>query len=303
MKILHLNSSFASVPVLAEEQRNFGHVADIATYQNRFYDVGYDFLLEGNNIIDRALKFSSLASNYDVLHFHYHSALPSTLNYIDLPAFRILKKKIVMHYRGDDLREHPHIIPHFCASTIIVSTPDLLRYEPRAVWIPNPIRIEDYEFTDHFSHNPVVIAHAPTDRQRKGTHWVIDAVAQLQHEGYQVKLDLVEGISHTEALKRYARADIVAEQFVVGWHGDVATECMAMGKPVLCYILPELTSYIGDALVPTEPSELASHLKALVSSVEARKLQGMRGRLYVREKHNSRKIAHDIIRLYQGERL
>jgi hypothetical protein len=49
-----------------------------------------------------------------------------------------------------------------------------------------------------------------------------------------VDLDIVEGLPHEEARKRYARADIVVDQLNAGWHGVFALEAMALGKPSSC---------------------------------------------------------------------
>ena len=64
---------------------------------------------------------------------------------------------------------------------------------------------------------------------------MIDACAQLP-----VELDIVEGVPHDVARERYARADIVVDQLNAGWHGVFALESMALGKPVVTYLKPDV---------------------------------------------------------------
>jgi hypothetical protein len=82
------------------------------------------------------------------------------------------------------------------------------------------------------SDNPrPLVVHAPSNREKKGTRFVIEACAQLD-----VELDIVEGVPHDVARERYARADIVVDQLNAGWHGVFALESMALGKPVVAHI-------------------------------------------------------------------
>src|ERR1044071_641595 len=83
------------------------------------------------------------------------------------------------------------------------------------------------------SPRPLVV-HAPSNREKKGTQYVIDACSALP-----VELDIVEGVPHDEARARYARADIVVDQLNAGWHGVFAIEAMALGKPVVTYLKPD----------------------------------------------------------------
>ena len=80
-----------------------------------------------------------------------------------------------------------------------------------------------------------LVVHAPSNREKKGTRCVIEACAELP-----VELDIVEGVPHDVARERYARADIVVDQLNAGWHGVFALEAMALGKPVVTYLKPDV---------------------------------------------------------------
>jgi hypothetical protein len=80
------------------------------------------------------------------------------------------------------------------------------------------------------------IVHAPNHRVFKGTKYLESAIQELQDEGEPVELVLVEGVPNREAIEIYRSADIIFDQCLIGFHGYLALEAMALGKPVMCYI-------------------------------------------------------------------
>ena len=82
----------------------------------------------------------------------------------------------------------------------------------------------------------VVVLHAPNHREIKGTRFLIRACEELAAEGVPVELELLERVPNTKVHERMAYADIVADQFIIGWYAMFAIEAMSMGKPVLCYL-------------------------------------------------------------------
>ena len=77
---------------------------------------------------------------------------------------------------------------------------------------------------------------------------MIEACEQLP-----VELDIVEGVPHDEARERYARADIVVDQLNAGWHGVFALEAMALGKPVVAHLKPDVVERSADGLRRPRP--------------------------------------------------
>src|SRR5262249_56453568 len=79
----------------------------------------------------------------------------------------------------------------------------------------------------------VTIVHSPNHRHYKGTRFLVDAVETLRREGLPVELVVVEGKPNAEAKREYARADLVADQFLIGAYALFAIEGMALSKPVV----------------------------------------------------------------------
>jgi len=193
------------------------------------------------------------------------------------------------------------------ADLIYAQNPDLLRVLPkRARFLPYCCSIRDQKLTYHNPSRVPIVVHAPSNRQAKGTHYVIDAVRRLNQQGFRTELQLVEGLSHSEALIRYARADLVVDQLLVGWYGNFATEAMALGKPVVCYIRPEDLKLIPDQMaadlpiINADPGTLYSVLKrALYLRNETFRQRGLLGLEYVKKWHDPTRIARGVIADYQ----
>lgn len=84
------------------------------------------------------------------------------------------------------------------------------------------------------------VLHAPNHIEIKGTRFIQAAVLDLQNEGFSIELEIVQKMPNEDLKRRIARADIVVDQLVIGWHGIFALEALSMGKPVVCYLRQDL---------------------------------------------------------------
>jgi glycosyltransferase involved in cell wall biosynthesis len=143
--------------------------------------------------------------------------------------------------------------------------------------------------------------HAPSNREKKGTVWVIEACARLP-----VDLDIVEGVPHDVARERYARADIVVDQLNAGWHGVFALESMALGKPVVTYLKPDVVDRSAEGygirlpIVPATKETLVDALRPLVESPALRREIGAASRAYVEQVHDIDRVADRLVAIYAG---
>jgi glycosyltransferase involved in cell wall biosynthesis len=136
----------------------------------------------------------------------------------------------------------------------------------------------------------VTVVHAPNHRELKGTRYLMEAVETLQAEGLAVELQLVEGLPGREAREIYKRADIVADQFLIGAYALFAIEGMALGKPVICFLNDAFRPFHPEweecPIVSASPDQLVDALRRLVESPERRRELGQKGPGYVRNYHS-----------------
>lgn len=197
------------------------------------------------------------------------AGVASVMQRIELGVLRARRIPVFVHYQGDDARQGDYSLENFeftiatqvppgyytpasdawkrrqialmtrHASGVYAVNPDLLHVLPvNAEFVPYG-HVDIPEWTPEYTQGDrerLVFAHAPSNRNVKGTDLVLAALDELRAEGYEFDLDLVEGVSNEEALARYRHADVMIDQLYAGWYGGVAVEAMALGKPVVVYL-------------------------------------------------------------------
>jgi hypothetical protein len=263
-----------------------------------------DLSLERHGGLARRLatQFAALARllpQTDVFHFYFGLTLvPKSLQF---PILRATGKKSVFHYLGSDIRgKTPEQLAYGKrADAQIVGSFDALRWVPEAEMIPPGLDLRPLTPVPPSDRERPIVVHAPSDRLKKGTEYVIAACEQLP-----VDLDIVEGLPHEEARERYRRADIVVDQLNAGWHGVFALEAMALGKPVVVHLKQEVVDQAERAygtkvpLVPTTKESLVEALRPLVESPALRREVGAASRAYVERVHDIDRIADRLVDLY-----
>ncbi len=284
---------------------------------------------------DAHLSFARLAPRYDVFHFYARSFLAKRPSYIypsaqDLLLLRAAGKAVVFNFRGsearipslfrekcpyhwlpetanDEERELENVQREFidfvqaigCKPVVI--DPEVQTYVPGAEIIPRAIDLDAWAYSDPPDNATPRILHAPTNREIKGTDIILSALEALKSEGVKFDLELVEGMTHAEARDAYARSDIIIDQVRGGWHGVLALEAMALGRPVMAYIRDDLVSHFPDPspIALTRPETLKDDIKRLLANADERRALARRGREYVERVHDSKKIAKSYKVLYE----
>ena len=211
------------------------------------------------------------------------------------------------HYPTDDSKRRRIARAARWADRIYALNPDLLRVLPaRAEFMPyGHIDLDEWHPVPPPANPVPVIAHAPSHRGIKGTEHVIGAVERLRADGVEVELDLIEGVPRDEARARYARADLLVDQLIAGWYGGLATELMALGRPVVAHIRDDDLRYVPDALraelpvIDATPQSIDHVLRALVTERRAElPALGSAARAYVERWHDPRRIAAGLAEVY-----
>lgn len=245
--------------------------------------------------------FGQLAPRTDVFHFYFGLTLiPKSVQF---PLLRLLRKKSVFHYLGSDIRgKTPAELAYGKrADAEVVGSYDAIRWVPGAHVIPPGLDLHHFTPVPPSDNARPVVVHAPSNREKKGTEYVIEACKQLP-----VDLDIVEGVPHEEARARYARADIVVDQLKAGWHGVFALESMALGKPVVTYLKPDVVERSAEGygvrlpIVPATRETLVDALRPLVEQPALRREIGAQSRAYVEQVHDIDHVAARLVDLYRS---
>jgi len=146
-----------------------------------------------------------------------------------------------------------------------------------------------------------LIIHSPTAKITKGSNLIIPVIEELKKE-YDFEFVLLHDMSREKVLEIMQKADIFLDQIICGGYGMASTEAMAFGKPVMCYIMPELF----DAglqkefpVVNTNPDNLKEQLIKLITSPQLRHDVGKQGRAYAEKYFDAHKIALQLIGIYK----
>ncbi len=249
--------------------------------------------------LTQAGAFARLLPQTDVFHFYFGLTLvPKSLQF---PLLRATGKRSVMHFLGSDIRGKPPAELAWAdrAGAKIVGSYDAIRWVPDAEVVPPGIDLAAYPPRPPSDRERPVVVHAPSSRRRKGTEHMIAACQRLA-----VELEIVEGLHHDEARRRYERADIVVDQLNAGWYGMFAIEAMALGKPVVTFLHEEAVARTEEAfrtkvpIVSATAETLVERLRPLVEDAELRRRVGAASRAYVERVHDVDAIADRLLAIY-----
>jgi glycosyltransferase involved in cell wall biosynthesis len=258
---------------------------------------------------------------YDAFGFYFDGGLlgPTPLWRAELPLLRLAGKKTIAYPYGGDARlasetrklgrwhtytdvppgaedrDEGEIRKRLAAYDrwvdVILGCADLVETLPRHDGVvPYPFDADAWDPVPEEDDGVVTVVHSPNHRHYKGTRFLVEAVEQLREEGLPVELVLVEGMPNDVARQTYERADVIADQFLIGAYALFAIEGMALGKPVLCYLNDRFRPFHPEweecPIVNTNPDTIAANLRLLVRDSELRRELGRRGPAYVRKHHS-----------------
>ncbi len=266
----------------------------------------------------------------DVLHWHWGN---TTWRGLDLRIAAWLRKPRLVEFWGDDLREpriasrdnpfiarmyqlHPelanqrsHAVQSMfsrCGFQSLIPGYELADYLDPACFPGDYqtracLMLEDYtpQLPDPHKQRPLLV-HAPSNKSKKGTEVLQEVLNQLRHS-HEFDFRLVHNMARPEALAMMAQCDVFLDQFTIGAEGLASHEAMALGKPVVCFIKSSLRTRYPESLpiVLADQSSLGVTIKALIQDGARRRELGIRGRAYMEEFHDARKVALELTDIYR----
>lgn len=298
----------------------------IASAYNTFHSyLGYKENLINTNINELRKAVKHILSFYDLFHYHYATTIERDLR--DIKTIKLLGKKSVMHHWGNDVRFHdlarinnPYVytgdspsnekihrrlsaISKYIKQAIVQDyevLPYVEKYYERVHILPLAIDIKKFSpsYPDKAKKRPLIL-HAPTNPDFKGTAYVEKAIEELKAT-HSFDYRRIEKMRNAEVVKLYREADIIVDQIRCGSYGLLSVESMALGKPVIGYIRPDLAERFpaGLPIVNGNPDNIKEKIKMLIENPAERNRLGMKGRSYVEAVHHRDVVTRKLLGIY-----
>jgi glycosyltransferase involved in cell wall biosynthesis len=280
------------------------------------------------------LAFLWAGLRYDVFGFFFDGGLLAHTPWwwAELPLLKLAGKRIVVYPYGGDARipSETRRLGRWHAYTdippgqedrreagvrrrlrvfgryadVMLGCADLVEHLPRLDGVlPYPFDSESWRPVTAAEDEVVTVVHSPNHPHYKGTRYLEEAVEALRAEGLPVELVRVQGLPNDVAREAYERADVVADQFLIGAYALFAIEGMALGKPVLCYLNERFYDYHPEwnecPIVSTNPETLVENLRRLVLDRELRAHLGRKGPPYVAKYHSLKSVGRQMDGIYR----
>ncbi|MEW6667489.1 MAG: hypothetical protein AB1512_19970 [Thermodesulfobacteriota bacterium] len=198
----------------------------------------------------------------------------------------------------------------------VILSGDIIRSWPDARWVPNALDLRVWnptkvaaEVPDRYrvkKNGKLLLLHAFANSDKRGDHKgsgrIRETVQNLIQEGLPLQFLSVDGVPVEDMKYIQVQADLVIDQFRLGCYGSFGLESMALGRPVVGWINPDLYREQPEMppMVTTDLRSLGATLRDLVSNPSRMEEIGRACRGYVEKVHDHVKVAGTIERIYRN---
>ena len=243
----------------------------------------------------------------------------------------MLGRKIVINYRGCDIRErriNMQLQPEYdiceecdydvicekeylgskrfraekIGDAFLVTTPDLLDFAPEAICLPFFAPENHTRMSNEKQHpgEEIKILHVTNHPGIEGTEQIERVIRRLREMGYGVNLVVLKGVSHERVLKELSTADLSIGKMKMGYYANFQIESMLMGVPAITYVRLE---YMGDDLrqsgfIFTDLRNLEKTLRHYLDNPKELEQKRKIAKDSVLKLHDNGKIAKQLISIY-----
>ena len=147
------------------------------------------------------------------------------------------------------------------------------------------------------------VSHAPTNRFYKGSDHIIKICKKLENKNL-ITFDLIEDVTHEEAIKRKNKCDIFIDQIgdKGGWgYGMNSVESLSMGICTLTQINKRYQSFIPDnPFININKNNLEELLKELIQNREKLSLISIKSKKWVEKNHDIKMVSKNLYEYYKS---
>lgn len=297
------------------------------------YKADYSFNIKGNDwesIKDQIIDLVAyLISEFNIFHFIFNTTLMP--DHSDLFILKKLNKKMIMNNVGSDIRQYSKAIQmnkywdlvkntyfrrcsedrnikkikflsnfiDFCITIEGELMEYVKSYYKKCLTYRIPIDLGLYPVTEVKKKEKLLVVHAPTNPEVKGSKYIVETIEELKKK-YNFDFVLLKYMPHIKAKELYKQADIIVDQIIIGEYGSLAIECMAMGKPVVCWICDfSKKKYPRDLpIVSANKDNLYEKMEELILNSDLRNELGIKGRRYVEKYHDVNILITELLGIY-----
>ncbi len=302
-------------------------------YYDSYLKYKSDFVLDPKELVNYEnanlyikSHVAPIIKDNDIFHFHFGTTL--TLDHSDLPVLNKLGKKTIMQYWGSDVRmvsiakkNNPyskvketnedsikrkleHLSKYISNCFVDYELAEYVKdYHEKVHVTKSSIDLSKFSYTkfEKNDNDKLIIAHAPTAPEFKGTKFIVEAIESLK-TNYNIEFKLITGLSNDQAIEEYKKADIIVDQLHMGTYGVFAVEAMALRKPVVCWISDYMRELLPKDLpiIIANPDTIKSVLKNLFDNRDQLSLIGKKSREFVEKYHDSNIVAKNHETIYKS---
>lgn len=305
------------------------HGYEVASYNIEQNYLGYKQNIQQVTKEGLAQIFRDTKDSIDIFHYHYGDPLCD--NQEDYDYLKQSGKVRIMQFWGNDVRSEAAALvknPYARLIDLFQTDKEIEQRLKLAQRIFDACIVQDFEVADYVrpyfnriyvlpvatdvgaihpvfptKHAEPLIMHAPTHPYFKGTSYIEETLEQLRAEGYAFRYERIQGLSNEEALEAYSRADLIIDQILCGAHGVLATEALALGKPVIAYLREDVKYRLpaDQPILSANPSTLRAVLCDFLTRPDEWTAKGKQGRAYAEKYHDANVIAGHLNWIYQRE--
>lgn len=275
--------------------------------------------------------FWRVVARYEVVHLHFMTTM--SVNGWELPLLKGMGRKIVVHWRGCEVRNrernmalHPDVnICQKCdydatlcrspenaarralaaryADYALVTTPDMLEFVPGAelftFFAPEalpPPAPRAARASGRFR-----IVHATNHPGIEGTDEILAAIDRLRARGHDVEFVFLKGVSHERVLAELATADLAIGKMKMGAYANAQIESMALGVPTVTYVRPEFVTpdLENSGFILTSLGNLDDTLDFYLRNPDALEAKRRIARESILKLHDNERLAARLIAIYE----
>lgn len=338
--VLHISSLVHIAYYTTEVLRDFGIKADyLAISESKTWNKSDFRSPKSKYLFIQAYKefmfFWRVMSSYEIFHLHF--AYTMSKNGWELPILKKMGRKIVIHYRGCEIRDvnknkllHPKMnicqncdYGEYCISPenvnrvsfvssygdkFLVTTPDMLDFVPDAMHMPffAPPDIDQIEYnkdsSTSYPERPLRILHWTNHPGIEGTDYIKHAIESLKTKGYAIEFVFLTGVSNSVVMKELSRSDLTIGKMKMGYYANSQIEALAFGVPAITYVRPEfMTEEIENSgLIISSLDNLENTLEYYLNNPFELEKKSAIAKTSINQLHNNQFLAKRYLDIYQS---